>query len=67
MRVGRALNYAAEAFAQVMGRQAMESVEYPVNESGRIEAGFGADEVRHAAELRRTGRAARGRGGAPTG
>src|SRR5215472_11771385 len=48
MRVGRALNYASEAFLWVMGRDAIESVAYGRNEQGRLEAGFSAEEVRFA-------------------
>ena len=48
MSVGRTLNYASGAFFQVMGQHAIESVDYPVEEQGRIEAGFSADEVRAA-------------------
>jgi uncharacterized ferritin-like protein (DUF455 family) len=52
MRVGRALNYASEAFLWVMGREAIESVAYNRNEQGRLEAGFSAEEVRFAVEER---------------
>ena len=52
LRIGRALNYASEAFLQVMGQTAINSVSYPVNQTGRMEAGFSADEVKYAAELR---------------
>lgn len=52
MRVGRALNYASEAFVQVMGRKAIDSVDYPVNQIGRMEAGFRAEEILHATALR---------------
>ena len=48
MRIGRALNYASGAFFQVMGQQAIDSVDYPVYEQGRLDAGFSAEEVRHA-------------------
>jgi uncharacterized ferritin-like protein (DUF455 family) len=58
MRVGRALNYAFEAFAYVMGQHAMDAVSYGVNRAGRLEAGFSEDEVRQATELR-AARAAR--------
>jgi uncharacterized ferritin-like protein (DUF455 family) len=49
MRVGRALNQAAEAFLWVMGQQAIDSVKYTTNERGRLEAGFSPEEVRFAA------------------
>jgi uncharacterized ferritin-like protein (DUF455 family) len=52
MRIGRALNYAFDAFAYVMGRHAMESVRYGVNRLGRREAGFSEEEIRQAVELR---------------
>ena len=48
MRVGRALNYASGAFFQIMGQEAINAVDYPVDEQGRLDAGFSADEVRHA-------------------
>jgi hypothetical protein len=50
MRVGRALNYASGAFFQVMGHEAINAVDYPVDEQGRLDAGFSADEVRHAVD-----------------
>jgi len=59
MRVGRALNYASEAFLWVMGRQAIESVAYNRNEQGRLEAGFSAEEVRFAVEERNSRRKTR--------
>jgi uncharacterized ferritin-like protein (DUF455 family) len=49
MRVGRALNQAAEAFHWVMGQAAIDSVKYTTNERGRLEAGFSPEEVRFAA------------------
>jgi uncharacterized ferritin-like protein (DUF455 family) len=52
MKVGRALQYASEAFVQVMGQEAIDSVGYAVNRSGRLEAGFREDEVRRISELR---------------
>jgi uncharacterized ferritin-like protein (DUF455 family) len=57
MRIGRALDYAARAFLEVMGRHAIEGVRYGVNRRGRLEAGFTPDEVRLAEELRRSRRA----------
>jgi uncharacterized ferritin-like protein (DUF455 family) len=56
MRVGRALNYASEAFLWVMGKEAIESVAYGRNEQGRLEAGFSAEEVRFAVEDRKSRR-----------
>ena len=52
MRVGRALNYAFEAFAYVMGKHAMDAVSYGVNEQGRREAGFREDEIEQATAMR---------------
>jgi uncharacterized ferritin-like protein (DUF455 family) len=46
MRVGRALNYASQAFFWVMGQKAMDGASYARNERGRLEAGFSAEEVR---------------------
>jgi uncharacterized ferritin-like protein (DUF455 family) len=54
MRIGRALDYAARAFLEVMGRHAIEGVRYGVNRRGRLEAGFTPEEVRLAEELRRS-------------
>jgi uncharacterized ferritin-like protein (DUF455 family) len=48
MRVGRALNQAAEAFHWVMGQEAIDGVKYTTNEQGRLEAGFSLEEVRFA-------------------
>jgi uncharacterized ferritin-like protein (DUF455 family) len=48
MRVGRALNQAAEAFLWVMGQGAIDGVKYTTNERGRLEAGFSPEEVRFA-------------------
>lgn len=50
MRVGRALNYASVAFLQVMGQYAIEAVTYPVDQRGRLDAGFSAAEVQHAVD-----------------
>ncbi len=58
IRIGRALNYAFEAFAHVMGPHAMDAVSYGVNHSARLEAGFSEAEIRAATELR-AARAAR--------
>jgi uncharacterized ferritin-like protein (DUF455 family) len=54
MRVGRALNQASEAFLWVMGQEAIDSVKYTTNETGRLEAGFSSEEVRLAAEHRKS-------------
>ena len=45
MRIGRALDHAARAFLEVMGRAAIEGVRYGVNRPGRLEAGFTPQEV----------------------
>jgi uncharacterized ferritin-like protein (DUF455 family) len=45
MQVGRALNYASQAFAEVMGKEAMDGVRYGVNAQGRLEAGFKPTEI----------------------
>ncbi len=52
MHVGRALDYAARAFVQVMGEEAIAGAKYSTNEKGRLEAGFKPEEVRFAAEHR---------------
>jgi uncharacterized ferritin-like protein (DUF455 family) len=52
MRVGRALNYASEAFLWVMGQEAIDGVAYGRNEQGRLDAGFSPEEVRFAVEYR---------------
>jgi hypothetical protein len=48
LRVARALTLAATAFMQVMGREGIGNVEYLTDERGRLEAGFGLEEVRTA-------------------
>jgi hypothetical protein len=53
MRVGRALNYASQAFLQVMGQDAIDAVHYGVNQAGRLEAGFRDQEVLHISEIRK--------------
>ena len=52
MRIGRSLDYASKAFYQVMGQKAIDAVSYSVNEAGRLESGFTADEVRFIATHR---------------
>lgn len=52
MRVGRALNYASEAFLWVMGKEAIEGAKYTTNERGRLEAGFTPEEVELCASRR---------------
>ena len=46
--VARALTLAATAFMQVMGREGIENVKYLTDETGRLEAGFGPEEVKAA-------------------
>jgi uncharacterized ferritin-like protein (DUF455 family) len=48
LRVARALTLASTAFMQVMGKEGIENVEYLTDERGRLEAGFGLEEVRAA-------------------
>ena len=48
LRVAKALTLASTAFIQVMGREAIEKVEYLADERGRLEAGFGLEEVKAA-------------------
>ena len=52
MRVGRALNYASQAFLWIMGQEGIDSAHYGRNEKGRLEAGFSPEEVRFAVEER---------------
>jgi len=58
MQVGRALNYAAEAFLWVMGKEAIAGARYTTNEQGRLEAGFTAEEVHFHASRRDSAHAA---------
>ena len=46
--VARALTLATTAFMQVMGREGIENVKYLADESARLEAGFGPEEVKAA-------------------
>jgi uncharacterized ferritin-like protein (DUF455 family) len=48
LQVARALTLASTAFIQVMGREGIENVEYLTDERGRLEAGFGLEEVKAA-------------------
>ncbi|PYX84263.1 MAG: hypothetical protein DMG70_07020 [Acidobacteria bacterium] len=48
LRVARALTLASTAFTEVMGREGIEKVEYLTDERGRMEAGFGLEEVKAA-------------------
>ncbi|HEX2827010.1 MAG TPA: DUF455 family protein [Burkholderiales bacterium] len=51
LRMGATMKIAAQAFGQVMGREATEGISYPTDRSGRLEAGFTDDEVALAVEL----------------
>jgi uncharacterized ferritin-like protein (DUF455 family) len=51
LEIGQALTAASLAFAQVMGKEATEGVTYPIDEAGRLDAGFTPEEVRLAAEI----------------
>jgi uncharacterized ferritin-like protein (DUF455 family) len=48
--VARALTLASTAFMQVMGAEGVEKVEYLADERGRLEAGFGLEEVKAATQ-----------------
>jgi uncharacterized ferritin-like protein (DUF455 family) len=58
--VARALTLATTAFMQVMGREGIENVKYLTDESGRLEAGFGPEEVKAATTQAMQRRAAYG-------
>ena len=51
LRIGRAMKTASQAFAQVMGKEGTEGVQYPADREGRLEAGFTPEEVEIAARL----------------
>jgi uncharacterized ferritin-like protein (DUF455 family) len=57
MRIGRALDFAARAFEQVMGEHAIGGTSYGVNREGRLEAGFTPAEVDQAEAMRAARRA----------
>jgi hypothetical protein len=50
LQVARALTLASTAFMQVMGSEGVGSVEYLADEKGRLEAGFGLEEVKTATQ-----------------
>jgi len=50
LQVARALTLASTAFMQVMGTEGVEKVEYLADERGRLEAGFGLEEVKAATQ-----------------
>jgi uncharacterized ferritin-like protein (DUF455 family) len=52
MRIARAVHYSCVAFLQVMGQEAIDAANYPVNEKGRLQASFSADEVQLAVSYR---------------
>jgi uncharacterized ferritin-like protein (DUF455 family) len=51
LKIGTALNFASKAFAEVMGKEGTEGVEYPADQAGRLEAGFTLEEIKLAADL----------------
>lgn len=51
LQIGAALNTASKAFAQVIGSEGTEGVNYPADIAGRQEAGFTEREVRMAIDL----------------
>jgi uncharacterized ferritin-like protein (DUF455 family) len=56
MDIGQAMTDASLAFAEVMGKEATEGVNYPIDVAGRLDAGFTPDEVRVAVEIQASGR-----------
>jgi len=51
LAIGAALTDTAIAFAEVMGKEATEGVSYPIDEIGRLDAGFTPDEIRDAVQI----------------
>ncbi|HYH07657.1 MAG TPA: DUF455 family protein [Thermoanaerobaculia bacterium] len=51
LEIGNALTAASVAFAEVMGTEGTDGVAYPIDEAGRLDAGFTPDEVRAALEI----------------
>ncbi|HUO90296.1 MAG TPA: DUF455 family protein [Rhizomicrobium sp.] len=49
--IGAALTAASKAFFEVMGKEGTEGVSYPVDEQGRLDAGFTLDEVKLESEI----------------
>ncbi len=58
LRMGTALAEAGQAFRLVMGAEGTDGVDYPAAVEARLDAGFTAEEVRDAASLAETVRAA---------
>jgi uncharacterized ferritin-like protein (DUF455 family) len=58
LRIGAAMNRAAEAFRQVMGTEGTEGVEYPAAMAARRDAGFTEEELQHLLELTTAAQAA---------
>jgi uncharacterized ferritin-like protein (DUF455 family) len=56
LTIGAALTDASIAFAEVMGKEATEGVTYPIDEAGRLDAGFTPEEIRDAVEIQNAGR-----------
>ncbi|MBI1787419.1 MAG: DUF455 family protein [Acidobacteria bacterium] len=51
LRMAAALTHGSRAFAQVMGEEAVQGIDYAADQSGRLEAGFDAAEVKQVYEL----------------
>jgi uncharacterized ferritin-like protein (DUF455 family) len=51
LEIGAALTAASRAFAEVMGKEGTEGVHYPIDEAGRLDAGFTPDEIRLDTEI----------------
>ena len=51
LAIGEALNAAAVAFHEVMGREGTEGITYPIDVLGRLDAGFTEEEVRDTIDI----------------
>ena len=51
LKIGKALTDTSIAFAEVMGTEGTEGVTYPIDEAGRLDAGFTPEEIRDAIEI----------------
>jgi uncharacterized ferritin-like protein (DUF455 family) len=58
LEIGTALTDTSLAFAEVMGQEGTKGVSYPIDEPGRLDAGFTLPEIRMAAEIQNKLRAA---------
>ena len=56
LQIGNALTDTSIAFAEVMGNEATEGVTYPIDEAGRLDAGFTPQEIRDAVEIQNADR-----------